>query len=985
MKALIKRERSAEAFEAWLAGCSQPLLISSPPYTGKTTFVKQIATESECAAAHYCSRAEPASIDTASVLRNLATQLVRRFPNLVLPYLSSVTLLADISTSIDHYLALPLASLPLPPKPLFIVIDNALSDIYDVIFKLHSSLPSWLKLVITTRTLPSDEYLAHFSSFHEFSLSGEGEELRQFAHSRLPQCCEDDVMKASMGSWFYVDQVARALDYGILQPDQLPIGTEQLLQLLCSSPALPARLSLYLMLIKAARRPPSHSDLLSVGQIIINDVLPSIQKDLEDLSPILACSDPVILSGSWVDFEGDLSPYHSAWADHYKVKKRKSPQDLVELAYHLAHSNTPMESSVLILHSLGASRLCLSCPVFDELTTTLLERVGCTVERADEQEDFVFLCSLGDLKRITELLAADSSSPPSPSSISLGFLAAASRGHVRVCEQILDRRPETIHSSSSQSDSQWNALRAAACGDHLGVLEMLIQRGVPVDECGNGGRTALRAAAWAGHREIVACLLKAKGDVEKRDSEGRTALMAAAFMENHEIVEDLLRSGADVNCVDSSGATALHLVLSNGCKSERHRLTLNTLLNFKANSNLSDSHGRACIHLAAYHGDECIETIARYADQIDLQDSDGRTPLMLAASQGQMDSVQMLVSRGADIDAIDEQGRTALMLGAIHGHLAIVDLLLSMGADEGHKDNDGATALHYAVRHKCVELTRALATTSTVSTCDSQGNTPLIVAAEYPNVEVISVLLHCGSSPSAQSLHGLSALRVAALAGHVKIVRMLSERVSDCDQRDVEGTPLLHSLLISSQLSMASTLLSLGASPLSRDVHGRTAAHIVCSRDDVAAARMLLRTTREAGLFEERDDGGRSPLLTAVWAGHYSIASFLLEVANVDPNAVDKQGASSLSVAVQLGHRELVHLLLRLGADPSIRDKAGRTAHDVARITGKENIRVMLKSATGSADSSGFGSMPASPLEMNRSAPLLHRRNSFVLMSAAPF
>lgn len=29
----------------------------------------------------------------------------------------------------------------------------------------------------------------------------------------------------------------------------------------------------------------------------------------------------------------------------------------------------------------------------------------------------------------------------------------------------------------------------------------------------------------------------------------------------------------------------------------------------------------------------------------------------------------------------------------------------------------------------------------------------------------------------------------------------------------------------------------------------------------------------------------------------------------------------------------------RLGADPSIRDKAGRTAHDVARITGKENIR----------------------------------------------
>lgn len=57
----------------------------------------------------------------------------------------------------------------------------------------------------------------------------------------------------------------------------------------------------------------------------------------------------------------------------------------------------------------------------------------------------------------------------------------------------------------------------------------------------------------------------------------------------------------------------------------------------------------------------------------------------------------------------------------------------------------------------------------------------------------------------------------------------------------------------------------------------------------MAAARLLLRTIRDGRIFEERDEGGRTPLMTAVWAGHYSIASFLLEVASVDPNAVDKQ------------------------------------------------------------------------------------------------
>lgn len=56
-----------------------------------------------------------------------------------------------------------------------------------------------------------------------------------------------------------------------------------------------------------------------------------------------------MLAGSWTDFVGDLAVYHTAWAELFKVKKRKAPQDTVELAYHLAHSGVYFFSRLTVV------------------------------------------------------------------------------------------------------------------------------------------------------------------------------------------------------------------------------------------------------------------------------------------------------------------------------------------------------------------------------------------------------------------------------------------------------------------------------------------------------------------------------------------------------------------------------------------------------------------------------------------------------------
>ncbi|VDN19898.1 unnamed protein product [Cylicostephanus goldi] len=299
---------------------------------------------------------------------------------------------------------------------------------------------------------------------------------------------------------------------------------------------------------------------------------------------------------------------------------------------------------------------------------------------------------------------------------------------------------------------------------------------------------------------------------------------------------------------------------------------------------MADAHGRLCIHLAAYYGDKNLSSFIG-STCIDVQDSLGRTPLMLAASQGQLEAVDLLVKNGAYIDCIDSDGRTAFQLAAIHGHLPVVDVLLALGADEAHKDNDGAVALHYAVAHGDVILCRALATSVTVHAADRSGNHPLINACQGESEEVVRELLSLGAPVEQLSINGQSALRVAALSGNAKIVR-------------------------------------------------------VCAINDMCGARMLRRL---AASFEAVDSGGRTPLLTTVWNGHLEMAAYLLETVGVNPNSVDEQGASALSVAAQQGNREMVVLLLRMGAEPSLKDLDGRTALDVATMYGHETIRAVLQ------------------------------------------
>ena len=77
---------------------------------------------------------------------------------------------------------------------------------------------------------------------------------------------------------------------------------------------------------------------------------------------------------------------------------------------------------------------------------------------------------------------------------------------------------------------------------------------------------------------------------------------------------------------------------------------------------------------------------------IATQDEKGRTALMHAARDDDLDSVKYLAEHGADINAADNSGTTAIMYAAWNGHLDIVNYLVDKNANLKLKNNEGKTA-----------------------------------------------------------------------------------------------------------------------------------------------------------------------------------------------------------------------------------------------------------------------------------------------------
>ena len=248
---------------------------------------------------------------------------------------------------------------------------------------------------------------------------------------------------------------------------------------------------------------------------------------------------------------------------------------------------------------------------------------------------------------------------------------SARDGSSDLTDQVLKRlKPEqrktALETKTKDSSHFVTPLIIAAHNGHLNSVKILLRYGADIEARGTlktendviEGCTPLWAAAATGHLNVVKLLIEQNADVEGRTSTGSTPLRSAAYDGYLDVVRCLVESGADVNTRNNSDATPLHPASNRG-----HLSVVTYLIDKGAFIDVQGKDGSTPLHSAAEEGHLKVvsQLLALGASQ--LPNNQGLTPLFDACNLCSIEMVEYLINRPEctkqqRIDALELLGAT---------------------------------------------------------------------------------------------------------------------------------------------------------------------------------------------------------------------------------------------------------------------------------------------------------------------------------------
>ena len=144
-----------------------------------------------------------------------------------------------------------------------------------------------------------------------------------------------------------------------------------------------------------------------------------------------------------------------------------------------------------------------------------------------------------------------------------------------------------------------------------------------------------------------------------------------------------------------------------------------------------------------------------------------------------------LLQRGIDPNTIDAQGNSLLILAAREGQLDTVKALLPFRPNVSHRNLAGDSALMLATLRGNSDMVRLLLDAGAEFNHD--GWTPLMYAAFEGHLELVELFLKLGADVNALAPNRSNALMFAARNGHLPVVRRLLQTDVDIDHQNDRG------------------------------------------------------------------------------------------------------------------------------------------------------------------------------------------------------
>lgn len=225
-----------------------------------------------------------------------------------------------------------------------------------------------------------------------------------------------------------------------------------------------------------------------------------------------------------------------------------------------------------------------------------------------------------------------------------------------------------------------SALTAAARSGHEPIVRLLLERRAhPNASDSLTGRTPLVEASAKGHLRVVETLLEYGANPSARDALDAQNCLTAAIAGGHtDVARALVNAGAQVE------PAALEIACRRG-RLDLAQLSVDGGLNVRETSALKS---------AAMAGDaEALRWLVKQG--IDVA-KDGPGALLDGANAGKAESVRVLIEMGVPLECRTDYHWTPLHLAAYNGNVATIKVLVEAGANVRADDGSGKTPLDWA-------------------------------------------------------------------------------------------------------------------------------------------------------------------------------------------------------------------------------------------------------------------------------------------------
>jgi len=352
------------------------------------------------------------------------------------------------------------------------------------------------------------------------------------------------------------------------------------------------------------------------------------------------------------------------------------------------------------------------------------------------------------------------------------------------------------------------------------------------------------------------------------------SLLIGAFESNNiELIDFLLLEGADINHKDEKGNSVLSYAAENG-----------NIQNLKM----------------------CIE---KYKQNINLQNNEGQTPLMLACNNKHIDAVNYLIGKGALLEIRDNNGQTALFYSVSDNTGQLFNSLIQSNANAIAKDNSKSSVLMEATKkenHKIIEyyLLRNLI----VHDKDNKSNS----AFQY----------------------------LIANNNHLSpIVLSFLDKGADINAKSTDnGKSLMYYAINSNSLSKIKELITLGASIQATNDKGFRP-----ETDNAEVILYLIENNVDINMLDSRN---QTFLCEAIDENNLELAHTLISK-GANPNISCKYNETPLMLAIDKQNLTMVQLLVDNKADINAEDRSNRNCTELAIREGNQSIIEYLKSKGG--------------------------------------